>query len=61
MKTFAVVEAGIVTNIIVGVEPEVVEANPDLYIEYTAANPACIGLSYDSATGIFEQPAPAGA
>jgi hypothetical protein len=35
MRTFAVIEDNKVVNIIVGVEPEVVEANPDKYIDYT--------------------------
>lgn len=34
-RFFAVVENGIVVNIIVGVEDEVVAANPEKYIEYT--------------------------
>jgi hypothetical protein len=47
MKTFAVIENGIVINVIVGVEPEVVEANPGLYVEYTEDKPAGIGWIYD--------------
>ena len=47
MKTFAVIENGIVINIIVGVEPEVVAANPTKYVEYTDENPAGIGWTYD--------------
>jgi hypothetical protein len=35
MRTFAVIENNKVTNIIVGVEPEVVAANPEKYIDYT--------------------------
>lgn len=34
-RTFAVIENNIVVNIIVGVEDEVVAANPTKYIEYT--------------------------
>ena len=34
-RVFAVIENNKVTNIIVGVEPEVVAANPEKYIEYT--------------------------
>lgn len=34
-KVFAVVENNKVVNIIVGVEDEVVAANPDKYLEYT--------------------------
>jgi hypothetical protein len=35
MKLYAVIENNKVVNIIVGVEDEVLEANPDKYIEYT--------------------------
>jgi hypothetical protein len=35
MRTFAVIENNKVINIIVGVEPEVVTANPNMYIDYT--------------------------
>lgn len=35
MRTFAVIENNTVVNIIVGVEPEVVAANPGKYIDYT--------------------------
>ena len=35
MRVFAVIEDNKVVNIIVGVEPEVVTANPEKYIEYT--------------------------
>ena len=35
MRTFAVIENNKVINIIVGVEDEVVAANPNKYIEYT--------------------------
>jgi hypothetical protein len=35
MRTFAVIENNKVTNIIVGVEDEVVAANPGKYIDYT--------------------------
>lgn len=34
-RFFAVVEDNTVVNVIVGVEDEVVAANPDKYIEYT--------------------------
>lgn len=34
-RKFAVIENGKVINIIVGVEDEVVAANPEKYIEYT--------------------------
>jgi len=35
MKIYAVIENKKVVNIIVGVEDEVLAANPDKYIEYT--------------------------
>jgi chorismate mutase len=35
MKTYAVIENNKVINVIVGVEPEVIAANPDKYIETT--------------------------
>jgi hypothetical protein len=35
MRTYAVIENNKVVNIIVGVEPEVVAANPNMYIDYT--------------------------
>lgn len=54
-RTFAVIENGIVQNIIVGVEDEVVAANPTKYVEYFKESPAHIGLSWDSVNG-FEQP-----
>jgi len=47
MKTFAVVENNTVINIIVGVEDEVVAANPTKYVEYTKENPAGIGWTFD--------------
>lgn len=37
-RKFAVIENKKVVNIIVGVEDEVVAANPDKYIEYTDGN-----------------------
>ena len=42
-RFFAVIENGIVSNIIVGVEDKVVKANPSKYIEYTLENPLSIG------------------
>ena len=47
MITFAVIEDRTVVNIIVGVEDEVVAANPTKYVEYTAVKPAGIGWTYD--------------
>jgi len=35
MRTYAVIENNKVVNIIVGVEPEVLKANPNKYIDYT--------------------------
>jgi hypothetical protein len=46
-RFFAVVENGIVVNIIVGVEDEVVAANPSRYIEYTLDAPASIGDKFE--------------
>lgn len=46
MKTFAVIENNVVVNIIVGVENEIVAANPTKYVEYTESNPARIGDDY---------------
>ena len=56
MKLFAVIENGIVANIIVGVEPEVVKANPGVYIEYTNEKPAVIGWAYDGEKFIDPNP-----
>ena len=42
-RFFAVIENDIVVNIIVGVEDEVVAANPSKYIEYTQDNAPSIG------------------
>ena len=46
-KTYAVMNGNIVENIIVGVEPEVVAANPTHYIEYTLVAPAGINWTYN--------------
>jgi chorismate mutase len=35
MKKFAVIENNKVVNVIIGVEPEVVAANPAKYVDYT--------------------------
>lgn len=56
MKTFAVVENGVVVNVIVGVEDEVVAENPTKYVEYTNDKPAAIGWTYDGKT--FTDPNP---
>ena len=37
-RKFAVIEKKKVVNIVVGIEDEVVAANPDKYIEYTDGN-----------------------
>ena len=56
MANFAVIENGIVTNIIVADTKQVAEtATGKTCVAYTDSNPACIGLGYDGAT--FEQPA----
>lgn len=55
MKKFAVIENNKVVNIIVGVEDEVVAANPGKYIEYTN------GWNYDNGIDggdFFPVPAP---
>lgn len=46
MRTFAVIENNVVVNIIVGVEDDVLTANPTRYIEYTESKPARIGDDY---------------
>ena len=56
-RFFAVVENQIVTNIIVGVEDEVVAANPNKFIEYTESNPAGIGWTWDGKKFIAPTPA----
>jgi hypothetical protein len=53
-RVFAVIEDSKVVNIIVGVEDEVVAANPNKFVEYTDENSAGIGWTYDGTT--FEQP-----
>ena len=35
MRTYAVIEDNKVVNIVVGIEQEVIESNPDKYIDYT--------------------------
>lgn len=48
-RKFAVIENNKVVNILIGVDDEVVEANPDKYIEYTN------GWNYDNGIdgGVF--------
>jgi hypothetical protein len=56
MATFAVIENGIVENIIVADSKEIAEdATGKTCVEYTEKNPAHIDLKYDPETG-FEQP-----
>jgi hypothetical protein len=55
MANFAVIENGIVTNIIIADTKQVAEtATEKTCVEYTDSNPAVIGLGYDGTT--FEQP-----
>ena len=55
MANFAVIENGIVTNIIVANTKQVAEtATGKTCVEYIDSNPAVIGLGYDGIT--FEQP-----
>ena len=54
MRTFAVIENGLVVNIIVGVENKVVAANSDKFVEYTEESPTGIGWSYDGS--VFTAP-----
>lgn len=56
MKTYAVMEDGVVVNIIVGVEPEVVAANPELYVEYNDTKPAGMGHTYNKEGDVFVSP-----
>jgi hypothetical protein len=35
VKKYAVIENNKVVNILIGVDPEVIEANPEIYIDYT--------------------------
>lgn len=35
MKKYAVIENNKVVNILVGVDPDLVEANPEMYVDYT--------------------------
>lgn len=54
MKTFAVIENNIVTNIIVAEDLEAASGAGSQVVEYTEDNSAHIGLGYQD--GIFEQP-----
>lgn len=56
MANFAVIENGIVLNTILADSKAIAEeVTGKTCVEYTDANPACIGLGYDGTT--FEQPA----
>ena len=56
MATFAVIDGGKVSNIIVADTKEIAEEVTRLTcVEYTEENPAHIGLGWDETTG-FEQP-----
>jgi hypothetical protein len=55
MAKFAVIENGIVQNVIIADTKEIAEEVTGLTcIEYTSENPAYIGLGFDGTT--FEQP-----
>jgi hypothetical protein len=55
MKTFAIIEDGIVTNVIVAeTKKQASDITKQECVEYTESNPAHIGLSYDG--NQFEQP-----
>lgn len=56
MATFAVIDGGKVSNIIVADTKEIAEqVTGQFCVEYTEENPANIGLGWDETTG-FEQP-----
>lgn len=55
MANFAVIEEGIVTNILVADSLEIAQdVTGKVCVEYTSENPAKMGLGY--ADGVFEQP-----
>ena len=55
MKTFAIIEDQVVVNVIVAESLEIANAITGFdCVEYTEANPAHIGLTYDGES--FEQP-----
>ena len=62
MNKYAIVEDGIVTNIIVAESKEIAEeATEKTCVQYEdtpAGNHAHIGLKYDAETELFEQPNP---
>lgn len=54
MANFAIIENGVVTNTILADSKAIAEeVTGKTCVEYTDANPACIGLGYDGTT--FEQ------
>ena len=54
MANFAIIEDGVVTNTILADSKAIAEeVTGKTCVEYTDANPACIGLGYDGTT--FEQ------
>lgn len=57
MANYAIIENGKVTNTILAESKAIAEeVTGKTCVEYTDANPACIGLGYDGTT--FEQSAP---
>lgn len=55
-RTFAVIEKGIVANVIVGPTEEEIAANPGKYVEYSPTIPAGIGWTWDGTA--FTPPRP---
>jgi hypothetical protein len=56
MANYAIIEDGKVTNTILAESKAIAEeVTGKTCVEFTDANPACIGLGYDGTT--FEQPA----
>jgi hypothetical protein len=54
-NTFAVIENGVVTNIIIAETKEIAElVTGETCVQYTEENPARIKLKYEN--GVFEQP-----
>lgn len=57
MPNFAVISGNTVSNVIIADSKEIAEQIVGSVIEYTEANPAAIGWTYDEATGVFAPPA----
>lgn len=55
-KTYAVMNGNVVENIIFSPDLDVVMTDPAKYIEYTDANPAYIGGTYDPVAKTFAPP-----